>query len=305
MRFVIKPDSDKTPGLSSVETYNELLEISKHKLKDKISSNIYREPYSDDDEIRSKVEDQLAISYFNKCAYCERLQKADIEHYRPKASVKDVKHNGYYWLCYEWTNLLPACVKCNRDGAKLTHFPILGKRVKNPSFLANGQLDLSKSKANNRPLKDEIPMLLHPEIDKPEDYFEFEIDSKGEGIRIKGKDALGRGEKTIEICRLNRQELRLARQQDIIDPFVEAINALFLKVENGSLTEVDFKNQIETHLETLKHNARDPKKTHTFLRNYIIENEVNFNKVVLHFMQGKIQTILLTAYKSARKNGII
>ena len=67
--------------------------------------------------------------FFGKCAYCEdrivSTQPGDIEHYRPKGCVtnedgsrvmvdanggKKVPHPGYYWLAYEWTNLLYACI---------------------------------------------------------------------------------------------------------------------------------------------------------------------------------------------------
>jgi hypothetical protein len=26
---------------------------------------------------------------------------------------KEFEHPGYYWLAYEWTNLLPSCYDCN------------------------------------------------------------------------------------------------------------------------------------------------------------------------------------------------
>jgi len=67
-----------------------------------------------------------------KCAYCEKFiftdQFGDIDHFRPKAAIKnkdgsdvmiivnnqEVKHEGYYWLTYDWKNLLPSCILCNR-----------------------------------------------------------------------------------------------------------------------------------------------------------------------------------------------
>ena len=153
MRFVTKPDNHKTATLSSQVTSDALLEIATNMTKENITDRIYRETYSTPDEKRSRVEDQLALSYHNKCAYCERLEKADIEHYRPKKKVaEDNTHNGYYWLCYEWTNLLPSCVKCNREGAKHSKFPILGTRVYTPSFLSNSQLNLSHQRPENFPL---------------------------------------------------------------------------------------------------------------------------------------------------------
>src|SRR5574341_1145443 len=66
--------------------------------------------------------------FFGKCAYCETLiaenHPGDIEHFRPKGRVTDsmgrqlmvqdengeeYPHPGYYWLAYDWKNLLLAC----------------------------------------------------------------------------------------------------------------------------------------------------------------------------------------------------
>ncbi len=71
--------------------------------------------------------------FYGKCAYCESSVDVNsptvVEHFRPKKSVRDInnkivkvrgsagntkkQHPGYYWLAYKWTNLLPACSKCN------------------------------------------------------------------------------------------------------------------------------------------------------------------------------------------------
>jgi uncharacterized protein (TIGR02646 family) len=298
MRYVEKPDIDKTDKLKNQTTIDALNLIVSSRNKDLISDSIYRDPYEDNDEIRSKVENQLAKSYLNKCAYCERLEKADIEHYRPKKSVKSEVHDGYYWLCYEWTNLLPSCVKCNRDGAKLTHFPILGTRVIAPTMQTPNQIDLDKNKANNSPLIDEKPMLLHPEIDKPESYFEFELDKTGEGVRLKGLDPDGRGEKTIEICKLNRQELRLNRQRDVIDPFIEAVQASLSKREENKITDLELIEEIEVELKALHRHSLIEKKTHTLLRNYIIKERDNFERIILPYFSAKVRNIVLEGFKN-------
>lgn len=301
MRFVVKPEADKTDKLKHQDTIDALNLIASSKNKDLILDSIYRDSYDDSDEKRSLVEDHLAKTYLNKCAYCERLEKADIEHYRPKKSVKDEIHDGYYWLCYEWTNLLPSCVKCNRDGAKHTHFPILGRRVTVPNFLSDGTLDLNSNKVFNKPLSDEIPYLLHPEIDNPELFFEFELDSSGEGIRLKGIDTSGRGVKTIEICKLNRQELRLHRQREVIDPFVESIEASFAKRTINEIDDHELVIEITNQLDALKRNASTVKKSHTLLRKYIIKDEESFKSIVLPFLDKSIRPILLAAYRNWAK----
>src|SRR6185503_5752196 len=86
---------------------------------------------------------------YRKCMYCEfpaaTAEYCAAEHYRPKSEVTEngskVPHNGYYWLAYEWQNILLSCTKCNSnhfDGehgphpGKLCEFPISKSRVCRP-----------------------------------------------------------------------------------------------------------------------------------------------------------------------------
>ncbi len=156
----------------------------------------------------------LETIFHEKCAYCEGLYSAgsymDVEHYRPKAKVTHdnkrhntvkipgdgdgkVDHPGYYWLAYDWQNLLLACRKCNAGNGKMNQFPIDGTRASKPE--------------DN--LEAEEPLLLNPYTDKnPQDHFTL---SKLEGV-LKGTTA--KGKKTIQITDLNRDELRTARQRE-------------------------------------------------------------------------------------------
>lgn len=119
---------------------------------------------------RKSIKDEYFFTagppFYGKCAYCEApirdYQHGDVEHFRPKAGVTDengqpvylldeqgqvqvdadgepVKHPGYHWLAYEWTNLLPACVQCNQDDVrqgrrigKHTRFPVEGRHAQRP-----------------------------------------------------------------------------------------------------------------------------------------------------------------------------
>ncbi len=296
MRFVVKREEDKTEKLASEQTYLALLEIARTGNTELIKDSIYRDSYETPDGRRSKVEDQLAKTYKNKCAYCERLCKADIEHYRPKKSVDEANgHPGYYWLCYEWTNLVPACITCNREGSKHNHFPILGKRVLYPPLLPNNHLALDACKAENSPLAEEKPCLLHPEIDHPEDFFGFETDPSGAGIRLVGVDTEGRGTCTIQTCLLNRQELTLDRKISVIDEFKDAVEGLFYQLQNDELTETEFQQGIIQHLQILKAKSKNPEKTHTYLRKFIVASAENFEKIILPFLEPKVRIIVLEA----------
>jgi uncharacterized protein (TIGR02646 family) len=171
-------------------------------------------------DIKCKFEDDVRIKlsavYHDKCAYCESKDHLEIEHYRPKGKVsKDNEHKGYYWLAYEWSNLLLACRGCNNGkDAKGTKFPldVGGKRVYSPPN------DRSQWVSDSETCLNEKPLLLNPEIDTPEDQLEFlydglvrEIEGKKEG---EGKE---RGKETIIICNLNRDSLRLNKRKKIID----------------------------------------------------------------------------------------
>ena len=125
--------------------------------------------------------------FSGKCVYCESYpatdQPGDIEHYRPKAAVKDennvdviveingsnVPHLGYYWLAYNWRNLLPSCRDCNSVTKTKTGGQRIGKGnlfpVKDFRAVAPGQEDQEK------------PLILNPLVDNPADH--LSIDSTG------------------------------------------------------------------------------------------------------------------------------
>jgi uncharacterized protein (TIGR02646 family) len=98
--------------------------------------------------------------FHGKCAYCETVissnQPGDVEHYRPKGRIRDkdgqvvkvrfgnkeVEHPGYWWLAYDWRNLLPSCADCNRRrwhetesvaAGKADYFVVRGPRAIGPS----------------------------------------------------------------------------------------------------------------------------------------------------------------------------
>ncbi|WP_400078762.1 hypothetical protein [Winogradskyella sp. R77965] len=299
MRFVTKPDADKnTLLLSRQSTLTSLLDIAVNSNKAAISGSVYREPYPDAFETKSRVEDKLALTYFNKCAYCEKLAKADIEHYRPKGKVKeDNTHNGYYWLCYEWTNLLPSCVKCNRDGGKHSKFPISGIRIALPTLLPGPQLDLSTHKANHATLLNEEPLILHPEIDNPENYFGFKHDQNRKGIEIYGTDNGNRGDTTISVCKLNRQELRIERLRIITD-FKTAVNHIFKKRLNNTINDNQLVDRLIDSIELMEIKSNDVEFDHTLFRKFMLKSQNNFNLIVISCLENSQRIIVLEAYNT-------
>ena len=136
-----------------------------------------------------------------KCCYCESRHSATsaghIDHFRPKGAVRQGKTSarslpGYYWLAYEWHNLLLACEKCNRQ--KSDYFPL-----EEPAQRARNHLD---------PIEREAPLLLNPYADPdPSEHLAF----AGSACR----PLTERGRVTVAALGLNRPELQEKRQTEL------------------------------------------------------------------------------------------
>lgn len=88
--------------------------------------------------IWTELKNRLADLSNSKCWYCETEQERSdnaVDHFRPKNRVAECrKHEGYWWLAFDWTNYRFSCTYCNsrrRDkehvttGGKQDHFPLL------------------------------------------------------------------------------------------------------------------------------------------------------------------------------------
>jgi hypothetical protein len=140
---------------------------------------------------RDVMRDLSALSH-GKCAYCETPitfpGNASLDRFRPKAGALgldgDYSTEHYWWLAYEWMNILPCCLKCNKyKGAK---FPVEGRRAPTESPIS----ELAKEKR----------LIIDPAADKPEEHLDF------------GDDGLVRpmssaGDVTIATLELNRSDL--------------------------------------------------------------------------------------------------
>lgn len=177
-----------------------------------IKAKVYKGTKRINREVRHMVREQLIDIYHGKCAYCEDKElKPEVEHYRPKKEVSGVTHPGYYWLCYEWTNLLPSCRYCNTEGGKGNHFPIEGVRVSTPP-LNGAHLDFDRCLIDSNELAGEQALLLNPETDEPEKHLRF---NKAGKIFKLGSSK--KGAQTIEVCNLNRDNLKYDRKKLIDD----------------------------------------------------------------------------------------
>jgi len=139
------------------------------------------------DNIKLKLKDIQK----NKCAFCEvnlDSQHGEVEHFRPKKmykqNPKDSGHYpGYYWLSYNWDNLLLSCITCNQKWKK-NLFPIIhpDKRALNHTYNINR----------------EKPYFINPYKENPSDFIKFK------GPLAEGIDKCKRGQLTIKYFNLNR-----------------------------------------------------------------------------------------------------
>ena len=146
----------------------------------------------------TEVREALKTLQHHKCCYCESKPLATstgrIDHFRPKRAVRQAKgsdrtYPGYYWLAYQWDNLLLACDACNLK--KSDYFPLANPQQRARSH--QDQVDL------------EAPLLLNPCVEtNPGEHLTFD----GSACR----PATERGRATIAVLGLNRPELQEERQ---------------------------------------------------------------------------------------------
>ena len=157
------------------------------------------------------VRSLLCKDQYYKCAYCEcDLRKAfnDVEHYRPKSK--------YYWLGYDWNNLLYSCNECNRT-LKNDAFPLVNEanRVTSPGDMSG-----------------EEPLIINPAIDEPTDHIRFNRHMMT-GITAKGQ-------KTIEVFKLNERKELIHRREQTFEKYKidkEALDNIQEMLESPSLSD--------------------------------------------------------------------
>ena len=140
--------------------------------------------------------------HHGKCCYCESKVRhtgpGTIDHYRPKAASQQqagapYTRPGYYWLAYDWQNLLFECVACNQS-YKRSLFPLRD--------------DSRRALSHLHPLNQEQPLLIDPTLEDPGAFISFREEY---AFAVGAND---RGLATIDVLGLNdREELVEQRRQ--------------------------------------------------------------------------------------------
>ena len=144
----------------------------------------------------------------------------DVDHYRPKAKVEeDTEHTGYWWLAYDWRNLLYSCRYCNQEHKK-NFFPLLKGGI--------------RARVPEDELTDERPALLNPYVDDAEKCFGYEwVRSAQHMVEVTGVDCEGRGRTSIQVLGLNRYTLAEQRAEVIghLRTLARTMEALLYRAE--------------------------------------------------------------------------
>lgn len=198
---MIKVEKIKSPDFLRSEPVDLAIEkLNEFYSSTNRSQKRYNFPFND--KIDKELKEYLHEAFHGKCGYCETKIDSPsvgiVDRYRPHNGVRDKNEyhqDLYWWLTFEWDNLIYCCKTCNQY--KANYFPIIGKRA------FNDKDDLIKERR----------LLLNPYEDDPEEHFYY--DHQGY-ICPKTNE----GDQTVELLRLNRTDLiekRLAARKEIID----------------------------------------------------------------------------------------
>ena len=117
-----------------------------------------------------------------------------MEHYRPKGAVQQAlgqkkEYPGYYWLAYDWNNLLFSCTACNTKKGEL--FPLLDKKA--------------RARSHHDDITMEQALLINPTVENPRDHIRFREDMPEYLTEI--------GKITIQYLDLCRAQLKADRRE--------------------------------------------------------------------------------------------
>jgi len=185
---------------------------------------------------KSKVKIQIYEDQNGKCCYCENTRnisyETDVEHFRPKLN-KDTSENdkflGYWWLAYEWSNLLLSCNICNRKYKK-NQFPLLNENCR--AITPNDNLGQEES------------FLIDPLKEDPKDFIGFDWENKS--VIALGKDRENRGSKTCnELTGINDPFTILDRSDLLVQLHQMAFSYEYFRQENNQTEKIRWEKKIK------------------------------------------------------------
>lgn len=241
----VRFDLDALPD-QEVAQWRDWLRRSKRATAELKEQRDRKEPLAFQDRVGTELKQWMLRNVFHrKCSYCEDHlgPHGHMDHWRPRKRVtlrapggvtrvaRDGEpHTGYWWVAYDWRNLVPACSECNTGKGKSTHFPVAQRHAFGPDEAADPDaLDAF-----------EEPLLLHPlRGPDPRDHLHFR-----ETGHVTPAENSAHGRHTIDVVGLNRIHLVERRAEH----FRNASNALFLVLVSISQRSSTFDVETEAWL---------------------------------------------------------
>ncbi|MBO0947499.1 HNH endonuclease [Fibrella forsythiae] len=240
----------------------------------------------------------LTTLYNSKCAYCESPESPTcvlrVDHYRPKDGIKNTSHLGYYWLGYEWSNLILSCEKCNRT--KSNNFPLANEslRVLSPVVKQNLLPNKASRRADFPLLKAEDPLLLNPELDIVEDHLYFKRDGTIHHLTI-------HGEASIKCYDLKRTLLVVERKK-LVDKVLREIKEHLIDFFDGKINQQTLNYSLYRVYTQMLYRV-DSKSKYSRMAYFVY---THFDKFIVSQLPSQIhQRIILTTFELFRQKKLI
>ncbi len=241
----------QTKGAASIQQLQERYNNGERDFSaEDFKSNIYG---------HADVKALLINSHQSKCCYCEaaftHIAHGDVEHFRPKAGWvqenEPLNKPGYYWLAYDWDNLLFSCQICNQTHKK-NHFPLLDAAT--------------RANSHQQVIADEQPVLIHPANENPEDFIFFREEIP---VAVNGNV---RGEGTIKKLGLDRESLN-EKRRTVLAP----VRNIYLLAKGIPDTHPELKQQAKLVVYQYLYQAESGKAEFaSMLRSFFKKNPVDF-----------------------------
>jgi uncharacterized protein (TIGR02646 family) len=199
------------PAALLTEGARHLAIVRQHAAAGTLRTDVFQKEVYSSPEVR----ELLWSEQHHKCCFCEwkyEIKWSTVEHFRPKtrADRGDGRVDaGYWWLCYDFSNLHFACMNCNAP--KADYFP-----------LARGSSPLAPEQHPDA--HPEAALLLDPCRDDPEEHLTFEWIAEKGHYQIAPREGSERGRLMIRAAQLDRDTLTKLRNDyhdEYIAPVIE------------------------------------------------------------------------------------
>jgi len=232
-----------------------------------------------------KVKETLIKMSDGKCAYCESYilgtYVGDIEHFRPKGEIEELKKTknskpGYYWLAADWDNLLLSCRNCNQKSKQATttdkELKSMGKMNQFPLFDESKRV---RSYEDDIAEEEKVRLLLNPCVENPEEYFKYNIKSGVIQAKLKEEFPKQRAVVSVNVFGLQRVPLVHARAKKSVHILKQMTRVerrykdLLRSIDDAADDIEERQEELDWEIEEL-HSFLDPKEEYLGLARQMI-----------------------------------